>query len=91
MQIQRINATSARNDFFNLLKASVLGKQTYLIEKGEIPMVYLIPVSEIQLNDFLNNDKAEGELLEKLRKFRFSMGATSDSVRLLREARKNGR
>lgn len=92
MQIKRINATRARNEFFNLLKESVLEKQTFIIEKGEIPMVYMVPVSEIGLDRNLNygsNDMMQ--LLKRLKRFRSSMKMTSDSVKLLREARRYGK
>ncbi len=44
-KIQKIGATEARNDFFNLLTKSFKKKQPYLIEKGKIPTAYLIPVT----------------------------------------------
>ena len=44
VQVQTINATKARNNFFGLLKASYLQDQTFLIEKGGIPMVKILPV-----------------------------------------------
>lgn len=92
MQIRKINATKARNDFFNLLKESVLEKQTFIIEKGEIPMAYLVPVSEMELNQSLNyGNEAMRQLLKRLKRFRSSMKVTSDSVKLLREARRYGK
>jgi len=92
MRPQRINVTKARNNFFNLLKESVLEKQTFLVEKGEIPMVYLVPVSEMELNgDFSYGNNTMIQLLKRLKRFRSSMRVTSDSVKLLREARKYGR
>ena len=91
-QLKRITATKARNDFFNLLKKSFLEKQTFIIEKGEIPMVYLVPVSEIDFDQkAIFDQKAAIRLLKKLEKFRASMKETSDSVKLLREIRKDGK
>lgn len=46
-QIQNISATEARNNFFNVLKESYLEKKRFLIKKGGIPMVYIIPVNDM--------------------------------------------
>ena len=92
VDIQRISATQARNDFFNLLKKSYLEKIPFLIEKGEIPMVYMIPINHSSMNKKnIFQNKAQEKLLYKLNKFKNSMKETSDSVILLREMRRNGR
>jgi hypothetical protein len=43
-QLRTINATKARNNFFELLKESYLQDQAFLVEKGGIPMVKILPV-----------------------------------------------
>ncbi len=82
--VQDINATKARNDFFNLLKKSYLDKETFLIKKGDIPMAYLIPVTIAD-----NKDKVKKEVLKQAKELRKSMQKTSDSVDILRSIRKN--
>ncbi len=42
---QRIGATKARNNFFQILQDSFMNKKPFLVEKGKIPMVYIIPVT----------------------------------------------
>lgn len=85
-QIERINATKARNRFFELLKKSFLERRSYIVEKGQIPMVYIIPFT----TDGANQKETEA-VLAGLKKLRRSMTRTSDSVALLREIRKYGR
>jgi hypothetical protein len=82
--VQDINATKARNDFFNLLKKSYLDKKTYLIKKGDIPMAYLIPVTIAD-----NKNKIKKAILNRAKELRDSMQETSDSVDILRSIRKN--
>lgn len=90
--IQRINATKARNNFFNLLKKSYLENKTFLIEKGEIPMVYMVPVDFSVTKDSLASKQDQQlRLLRKINKFRNSMKQTNDSVGLIRQMRKYGR
>lgn len=90
--VQRIKATEARNNFFNLLKQSYLEKQTFLIEKGDIPMVYITPIDKLNFKREAESDiKKNLRLLKEIEKFRNSMKKTSDSVRLLREMRRYGR
>lgn len=89
---KKITATEARNNFFNLLKQSFLEKQIYLIEKGEIPMAYLVPVSGVSLGRKLDiKQRSLKELLEEINQLRDSMKETSDSVGLLKGIRVNGR
>ncbi len=83
--IQTINATKARNNFFNLLQKSFLEKQSFLVKKGNIPMVYLVPVSIVG-----NQKISRQSLLAEINKLRESMGNTSDSVSLLGQMRQNG-
>lgn len=90
--IQRINATKARNDFFNLLKKSYLENKTFLIEKGEIPMVYMIPVDfSVKKDSPTFEQDQQLILLKKINKFRNSMKQKGDSVRLIRQIRRYGR
>ncbi len=89
LQLTRISATRARNDFFNLLKKSFLEKQAFIIEKGQIPMAYLMPVYEEEL--IKTGQRSEVKLLAELEKFRSSMKKTSDSVGLLRKMRRYGK
>ena len=87
-QIQRISVTQARNDFFNLLKRSFLEKQSFIIEKGGIPLVYWLPISEKDLRKQSSSQRAKMRLLKKLARFRASMKESSDAVKLLREIRR---
>lgn len=87
-----INATQARNDFFNLLRESFLEKQSFIIEKGKIPMVYIIPASEGNWEQRLTAGRTKDrQLLRNLEKLRGAMKKTADSVKLLREMRMYGR
>lgn len=88
--IQSISATKARNNFFNLLKKSYLEKKTFLIEKGEIPMVYMMPV-DLVVSEKESKENKQLELLKEINKFRNKMKQTSDSVRLLRKMRRYGK
>jgi len=86
-----INATEARNDFFNLLRESFLEKQPFIIEKGKIPMVFVVPVSESNWGEKITfRQKKVMQLLKSLGEFRGKMRETSDSVKLLREMRMYG-
>lgn len=84
--IQNISATKARNNFFNLINNSYLKKQTYLVKKGNIPMVYVVPADsqEAQKQDQL-------ALLDKIKKFHKTMPVTPDSVPMIREMRLHGK
>lgn len=86
--IKHINATTARNDFFNLLKKNYLDKQIFLIKKGGIPMSFLIPANAEDLTRGLRLDKSTRQL-DKLKTLRNSMAETSDSVSILRKVRLN--
>ena len=67
-------------------------KQTFVIEKGEIPMAYLMPVFEGELGKSFNpHQESAIQLLKQLKQFRKSMKKTSDSVKLLKEMRNYGR
>ncbi len=81
-QAKVISATTARNDFFNLIKQSYLKGKSFLVEKRDIPMVYIIPVNKVR-------DKNQPQLLSQINKLRNSMPETSDSVDLLREMRQD--
>jgi len=83
--IQAVNATKARNDFFNLLQRSYLEKQTFLIKKGNIPMVYIVPVNAVE-----SQEKKQLVLLNRIKKLRNSIRQSSDSVSLLRKIRQHG-
>jgi len=87
-QLQRINATQARNDFFNILNRSFLEKQSFLIEKSKVPMVYIIPAS-VALDGF--SEQGHNLLLiDSLDKLRNTMKETSNSTKLLRQMRRHG-
>jgi len=45
MKIKRMTITKARNDFFRLVRQGYLKKEVVLIEKGEIPVSYIIPTN----------------------------------------------
>ncbi len=45
MKIKRMTITKARNDFFRIVRRGYLKKEVVLIEKGEIPMSYIIPAN----------------------------------------------
>ena len=38
-----MSVTKARNDFFRIVKRSYLKKEAFLIEKGGIPLSYILP------------------------------------------------
>lgn len=84
-KLQRINATQARNNFFNLLRKSYLEKQSFLVEKSNIPMVYIVPATSDN-----NIQKNQLAILKKAQKLRNSMKQTPDSVSLLRKMRRYG-
>lgn len=90
--VQRIKATEARNNFFHLLKKSYLEKQTFLIEKGDIPMVYIVPTSEdiFKRDSTFQEVKKQLKILKKIEKIHQSMKVTSNSVSLLRKMRRHG-
>lgn len=84
-KIQTIGATQARNNFFNLLKKSYLEKQTFMIERGDIPMVYIVPATIVDIDE-----RDQFSVLRKAKKLRDSMPLTADSVSLLRKIRRYG-
>jgi len=45
MKIVRMPVTKARNDFFRIVRQGYLKKEIILIEKGEIPVSYIIPAN----------------------------------------------
>jgi len=42
MKIEIMSVTKARNDFFRIVKRSYLKKEAFLIEKGGIPLSYIL-------------------------------------------------
>ena len=62
-QAQRISATQARNNFFNLLNQSFLEKQSFIVEKSKIPMVCIVPVTTELLDSELSNNSYAEKLL----------------------------
>ena len=87
-----ISATQARNNFFRILKESFLEKQPFIVEKGQIPLVCIVPLSEDNgKKQVVTRLKKMQQLLTRLEKFRRTMGETEDSVKLLREMRRYGR
>ncbi len=87
--MKRINATKARNNFFQILNESYKENKTFLVEKSDIPVIYIVPATK----DLLEKSKEDRQLaiLKKIRKFRKSLSPTSDSVKLLREIRRHGK
>jgi len=81
--IQVINATKARNDFFNLLEKSFLKKRSFLIKKSNIPMAYIVPINVVE-----DQKESQLALLERVRKLRESMTPTTNSTSLLRKMRR---
>lgn len=53
MKIKRMTITKARNDFFRLVRRGYLKKEIVLIEKGEIPMSYIIPANIRDVEDLI--------------------------------------
>jgi len=45
MKIKRMPITKARNDFFRIVREGYLKKEVVLVEKGEIPVSYIVPAS----------------------------------------------
>jgi hypothetical protein len=45
MKIKRMTITKARNDFFRLVRRGYLKKEVVVIEKGEIPVSYIVPAN----------------------------------------------
>ena len=87
-----INATKARNKFFTLLRESFLEKQPFIVEKGKIPMVFIVPISESDWAEgVISRQKKVTQLLKKLEEFRSKMEETPDSVKLLQRIRVYGR
>jgi len=93
VNLQIIKATEARNNFFSLLKKSYFKKQNFLIEKGGIPMVYMVSVNGglSQKQAKTSKTKKNLRLLAAMEKFQKNMKKTSDSVLLLRKMRRYGR
>lgn len=91
-KINVINATKARNNFFSLIQESYLEKKLFLVEKADIPVVYIIPFSEKFPIDSYSQIKMKEDLetIKEIEKLRKSMPKTSDSVTLLRELRQHG-
>jgi len=83
-QIIPITATEARNQFFKIIKKSFLEKKKYVVLKGDIPLVYISPIEEETTANQLKT-------LTELKIFRKKMRKTSDSVKLLRKIRDEGR
>ncbi len=78
-EVKKIQATEARNKFFKIMDQSFLEKQPYVVEKRDIPMVYIMPYS-------IEKEQTEN-VFDKLDKLRASMPKTSDSVQLLKRVR----
>jgi prevent-host-death family protein len=91
MSVKQINATEARNNFFSLLKQSYLGQQTYLVKKGDIPMVYIVPVNHGNLEQAMLEKEKQMDILQQASKLRESISEGSDSVKMIREMRRYGR
>jgi hypothetical protein len=91
MQVEEINATEARNNFFILLKRSFLNKQKYLIRKGDIPMVYIVPVNYEDLKKAMPKKEKQMNILRQAAKLRKSMPKSSDSIKLIQEMRMHGK
>jgi hypothetical protein len=53
MKIRRMSITKARNDFFRLVRQGYLKKEVVLIEKGEIPVSYIIPANIKGVEDLI--------------------------------------
>ena len=97
---QIINATQARNNFFNLLTQGYLKQQTYIIKKGGIPLMRLSPLDEThfdyveKIEKKTNLTKEQTDqlvLLEEMAKIRKTMKKTSDSAIMLRRMRRYGK
>lgn len=83
-EAQRIGATEARNNFFKLLRESFLEKQPFLIEKGKIPMVYIIPVTA----KTLTAEPSKEEYTEKLLKIDGDWFSIKDLRKIRRDIEK---
>ena len=58
MKIKRMTITKARNDFFRIVRRGYLKKEVVLVEKGGIPVSYIVPASIDGVEDLL---KERGE------------------------------
>lgn len=59
MKIKRMTITKARNDFFRLVRRGYLKKEIVLIEKGEIPVSYIIPANTDGVEKLVSKAKIE--------------------------------
>ncbi len=94
MKTMTINATKARNNFFNLLEAAYWEKQQVIIKKNNIPMAKLVPVASkqkaSQSQQLSTQAKQNLRLLRKLKKIQQKMPVTANSVGLIKEMRQDG-
>lgn len=58
-EVKRIAATRARNKFFEILRKSYLEKQIFLIEKGGIPIAYIIPTTAARIGNLIDREKSK--------------------------------
>ena len=88
----KITATKARNQFFNIVQDAYLSKNSYLIEKNNIPMAYIVPVDTGFIVDEQNTQskriKEQLDLLDRTDKLRKGQKLHEDSVKTIRKMRK---
>ena len=58
MKIKRMTITKARNDFFRIVRQGYLKKEVVLVEKGGIPVSFIIPANIEGIEDLI---KKRGE------------------------------
>jgi len=85
--MEKINATAARNDFFNILEKGYLDKRKYLIYKSGIPIMILSPYTKTIKR--VAKNRTYSNLIERVRKNKLNMKEGSNSVKILRDLRRH--
>jgi len=77
--IQIISATEARNNFFSIIDQSFLEKKRFLVKKGNIPIAYIGPPTEITT--------ISDDIFDEIAELKKGMKKGGDSVKLIRQMR----
>lgn len=86
---KKLPITTFRNNLFNYLNEVYLQKSVYVVEKGNIPIAYVIPANNPEIIKYYAKD-ALTDLIEDLKETVFKMNKSVSSVDLIREMRLNG-
>jgi hypothetical protein len=59
MKIKRMTVTKARNNFFKIVRRGYLKKEVALVEKGGIPVSYIVPVNLDGIEELISKSNTE--------------------------------